>query len=143
MVLGFPGRSVIKNLTASAGDMGSTPESGRSPGEENGNPLQYPCLGNSMDRGAGGLQCTGSEPYMIQSPKQQCTWLDMFSHKWPINKTKLYFTSTFKIYTVMTLEYLEPSFCTIFYRHIIQLPTCPYILNMILGLLIITWQTVL
>ena len=35
-----------------AGDGGSSPGSGRSPGEENGNPLQYSCLENSMDRGA-------------------------------------------------------------------------------------------
>ena len=35
-----------------AGDLGSIPESGRSPGEGNGNPLQYSCLENSMDRGA-------------------------------------------------------------------------------------------
>ena len=35
-----------------AGDPGLIPESGRSPGEENGNPLQYSCLGNPMDRGA-------------------------------------------------------------------------------------------
>ena len=35
-----------------AGDMGSIPGLGRSPGEGNGNPLQYSCLGNPMDRGA-------------------------------------------------------------------------------------------
>jgi len=40
---------VVKNLNASAGDMGSIPESGRSPGEGNGNPLQCYCLGNPMD----------------------------------------------------------------------------------------------
>ena len=49
---GFPGGSVVKNLLASAGDMGSIPGTGRSPGEGNGNPLQYSCLGNPMDRGA-------------------------------------------------------------------------------------------
>ena len=46
---------VVKNPPASAGytgDAGSIPGSGRSPGEGNGNPLQYSCLGNSMDRGA-------------------------------------------------------------------------------------------
>ena len=46
---------VIKNLLANAGDIrdvGSVPGSGRSPGEENGNLLQYSCLENSMDRGA-------------------------------------------------------------------------------------------
>ena len=44
--------SAVKNLSASAGDVGSTPGLGRSPGEGNGNPLQYSCLGNPMDRGA-------------------------------------------------------------------------------------------
>ena len=49
---GFPCGTVAKNLSAKAGDAGSVPESGRSPGEGNGNPLQYSCLGNPMDRGA-------------------------------------------------------------------------------------------
>ena len=50
--MGFPGGSVVKNLPANAGDPGSMPGLGRSPGEGNGNPLQYSCLGNPMDRGA-------------------------------------------------------------------------------------------
>ena len=51
-MLGFSGGSVVKNLRANAGDVGSIPESGRSPGEGNCNPLQYSCLGYPMDRGA-------------------------------------------------------------------------------------------
>ena len=43
---------MVKNLPAKAGDMSSIPGSGRSPVEGNGNPLQYSCLENSMDRGA-------------------------------------------------------------------------------------------
>ena len=46
---------MVKNQPASvgdAGDVGSIPGSGRSPGGGNGNPLHYPCLGNPMDRGA-------------------------------------------------------------------------------------------
>ena len=50
--MGFPGGSVAKNPPGNAGDTDSIPGSGRSPGEENGNPLQYSCLGNPMDRGA-------------------------------------------------------------------------------------------
>ena len=46
------GGSVINSPPASVGDTGSIPGSGRSPGEGNGNPLQYSCLENSMDRGA-------------------------------------------------------------------------------------------
>ena len=50
--MGFPGGSVLKNPPANAGDVGLIPGSERSPGVGNGNPLQYYCLGNSMDRGA-------------------------------------------------------------------------------------------
>ena len=48
----FPGGSDGKASAYNAGDLGSMPGSGRSPGEENGNPFQYSCLGNPMDRGA-------------------------------------------------------------------------------------------
>ena len=50
LVVGFPGDSVVKNLPSRA-DVSLIPGLGRSPGEENGNPLQYSCLGNPMDRG--------------------------------------------------------------------------------------------
>ena len=49
--MGFPGGSVIKNLPTKAGDAGSIPGSGRSPGGRNGNPHQYSCLENPIDRG--------------------------------------------------------------------------------------------
>ena len=52
LLMGFPGCLVVKNLPANAGDEGSIPGLGISPGEGNGNPLQYSCLGNYMDRGA-------------------------------------------------------------------------------------------
>ena len=48
----FPGGSDGKVSAYNAGDPGSIPGSGRSPGEGNGNPLQYSCLENPMDRGA-------------------------------------------------------------------------------------------
>ena len=48
--MGFPGGSVVKNPPANAGVVGSILGSGRAPGEENGSPLQYSCLGNPMDR---------------------------------------------------------------------------------------------
>ena len=50
--MGFPGGSAVKNPPVNAGDTGSIPGSGRSPGEGNGNPLQYSYLRNPMDRGA-------------------------------------------------------------------------------------------
>ena len=49
---GFPGGSEDKASACNAGDLGSIPGLGRSPGEGNGNPLQYSCLENPMDRGA-------------------------------------------------------------------------------------------
>ena len=49
---GFPCGSDGKESACNAGDSGSIPGSGRSPGEENGNPLQYSCLENSTDREA-------------------------------------------------------------------------------------------
>ena len=63
---GFPGGAVVENLPASAGDAGDAgliPGLGRSPGEGNGNPLQYSCLKNPMDRGgeSGRLQTMGSQ----------------------------------------------------------------------------------
>ena len=50
--LGFPGDADGKESACNAGDLGSVPGSGRSPGEGNGNLLQYSCLENSMDRRA-------------------------------------------------------------------------------------------
>ena len=50
--MGFPGSSDGKASAYKAGDLGSIPNLGRSPAEGNGNPLQYSCLENSMDKGA-------------------------------------------------------------------------------------------
>ena len=50
--MGFPGGSDGRESACNAGDPGSIPGSGIFPGERNGNPLQYSCLGNPMDRGA-------------------------------------------------------------------------------------------
>ena len=60
----FPGGPVVKNPPASAGDigdMGSIPGLGRSPGEGNGNPLLYFCLGKEWTEEPGGLQFIGSK----------------------------------------------------------------------------------
>ena len=51
-IKGFPGGSEVKASASNAEDPGSIPGSGRSPGEGNGNPLQYSYLGNPMARGA-------------------------------------------------------------------------------------------
>ena len=57
--MGLPGGSDGKESAGNAGDPGSIPGSGRSPGEGNCNPLQYSCLENPMNRGTCGLQSMG------------------------------------------------------------------------------------
>ena len=62
--MGFPGSSDGKASAYNAGDLGSIPGSGKYPGEENGNPLQYCCLEDPMDREAWssmGLQRNGHD----------------------------------------------------------------------------------
>ena len=49
VIMGFPGGSEGKASACIVGDLGLIPRSGRSPGEGNGTPLQYPCLENPMD----------------------------------------------------------------------------------------------
>ena len=50
MIVNFPGDPNGKEIACNAGDLGSIHELGRSPGEGNGNPLQYPCLEYPMER---------------------------------------------------------------------------------------------
>ena len=73
-IWGFPGGSVVQNPPANPGDVGSVRGSGRSPGGGNGNPLQYFCLENPMDRGAWWLQS-------MQLQKRQ-TCLSTYATKW-------------------------------------------------------------
>jgi len=61
MYVGFPGGSDGKESACNAGDPGLIPGTRRSPGEENGNPLQYSCLENPMDRGAWWTTVHGSQ----------------------------------------------------------------------------------
>ena len=58
---GFPVGSEVKASASNVGDLGSIPGSGRSPGEGNGNPLQYSCLENPMDEKPSWLQSTRSQ----------------------------------------------------------------------------------
>ena len=71
---GFPGDSGVKNAPANTGDLGSIPRSGRSPGEENGYPLQYSCPENPMDRGASVDGVAQSRTQL--ATKQQQWWLN-------------------------------------------------------------------
>ena len=64
--LGFPGGSVVRNPPANARDVTSISGSGRSPGVANGNPLQYSCLENSLERGAWQATVHGVEKSQTQ-----------------------------------------------------------------------------
>ena len=83
---GFPGDSVVKNLLANTGDAGSIPGSGRAPGEENGNLLQYSCLGKPMDRGAWqAMELQNSQTWLSDWTKKQfepfrCNVIFLMSH---------------------------------------------------------------
>ena len=62
-MVGFPGGSGGKESAYNAGDLGSIPGMGRSPGEGNGYPLQYSGLENPIDRRASRLQSMGSQSW--------------------------------------------------------------------------------
>ena len=64
---------MVKNLPAKAGDECSIPGSERSPGEGNGNPLQYSCLGNLMNRRAWWATVQGSQKSQTQLSDQTTT----------------------------------------------------------------------
>ena len=72
----FPGNSVGKESACSAGDPGSVPASGRSPGEGNGKPLQYPCLENPLDRGAWLAAVHGVTKSWVRLSNYQCQYLN-------------------------------------------------------------------
>ena len=61
IIKGFPGGAEVRASACSVGDLGSIPGSGRSPGDGNGNPLQYSCLENPMDGGAWWATVHGSQ----------------------------------------------------------------------------------
>ena len=74
IVCGFPDGSVVKNPPANAGDTGSIPGWGRSPGEGNGNSLQYSVLGNPIDRGVwrASLQGCKNVGHNLVAKQQHC-----------------------------------------------------------------------
>ena len=76
LLYSFPGGSDGKASACNAGDLGSIPGLGRSPGEGHGNPLQYSCLENPMDRGA--WRATVHGVTKSQTRLNDFTWL--FSH---------------------------------------------------------------
>ena len=102
--LDFPGGSVIKNPPANAGDVGLIPGLGRFAWRRNGNPLQYSCLGNCMERGAWWATVHGvakqadmsqhlNNSYSIHTYAIQFVhfWFYLASYKFPIQYILLFF----------------------------------------------------
>ena len=80
--MGFPHSSVGKESACNVGDLGLIPESGRSPGGGNGNPLQYSCLENPMDKGAQQPTVHGFarvEHNLVTKPHKG--WLHIFTNR--------------------------------------------------------------
>ena len=92
---GFAGGSDGKKSACNAGDSGSIPGLGRSPGEGNGDPLQYPCLENSMDRGAWRAIVHG----VTKSWTQLCGYI--FTYVYP------YISISLSIYICAYLLYID------------------------------------
>ena len=76
---GFLGGSVVKNPPTNAGEMPSIPGSGRSPGEENGNLLQYSSLGNPMDKAMAGYSPCVTERHDLAN-KQLYIYIYIYIH---------------------------------------------------------------
>ena len=90
---------VVKNPPANAGDMGSVPGSGRSPGEENGNLLLYSRLGSPMNRGAWRATVHGVE----KSQTQLSTHLSAYTYE--VNKSAEVFVGHFFVFNITGLEF--------------------------------------
>ena len=78
-IQGFPCSSVSKESACSAGDRDSIPGLGGSPGEENGNPLQYPCLENLMDRSLVGCNHGVAKSWARLSNEHLLTYVSLSS----------------------------------------------------------------
>ena len=85
--LDFPGGSDGKVSVYNAGDLGSIPGSGRTPGEGNGNPLQYYCLENPLDRGAWEATVHGVAKSWtrLSDFTHSLTHSGLFISQWPIS----------------------------------------------------------
>ena len=96
--MGFPGGSVVKNLPANVGGMGSVPGLGRSPGEGNGNSLQYPCPKNSMDRGT-----WRAIVHRVTQSRTQWSYVHLcvyiYTHTWTHTHIRVYFNYILSLLT--------------------------------------------
>ena len=96
---GFPSGIYSKEFAYNAGDLGLIPGPGRSPGEGNGNPLQYSCLGNLMDKGAWRVTVHG----VTKGWTQLCDWaVSLFLGLQPTSRgSELFMASVLSYKSVM------------------------------------------
>ena len=102
---GFPGGSKVKASASNAGDPGSIPGLGRSPGGGNGNPLHYSCLENPMDRGAWWAAVHG----VIKSRARLSEFTFIFTVR--VKVLSLFFVFVFMYY--LYVKYYEPQFSSV------------------------------
>ena len=118
--MGFPGGSDGKASACNAGDLGSIPGSGRSPGEGNGNPLQYSCLENPIVRGAWWVTVHG----VASSVQFSCSVMSDSVTPWTAaHHTSLSITNSRSLLKLMSIELVMPS------NHLIL--CCPLLLPLI------------
>ena len=127
---GFPCSSVGKESACSAGDPGSIPVLGRSPGEGNGNPLQYSCLDNSMDRGAWWVTVHGvtkewgmTLQLNTTSSVQLLSCVRLFATPWTAAcQASLSITNSSSLLKLMSIESVTPSNHLIFCHPLLLCP---------------------
>ena len=112
--LDFPVGSVVKNPPTNAGNMGLIPGSERSPGEGNGNPLQYSCLKNLMDRGALWSACSPWGCKRIQH--------DLVTKEQPLFSAPFTEETVLYHYIFLTCHKLTDSICLAFFWALFSVP---------------------
>ena len=122
---GFLDGSVVKNPPANVGDMGLLPGSGRSPGGGNGNPFQYSCLGNPMDR-----RPWWAAVYRVSKTQTQFSSVQSLSHvrffatPWTAaRQDSLSITTSQSLLKLMSIESVMPSNQLIFCHPLLLLPS--------------------
>ena len=109
---GFPGGSDGQKYAWNVGDLGSTPRSGRSPGEWNGCSLQYSCLRNPMAQEPGRLQSTGSQ--RIRQTEPQTHLKSCYCRKWPQGGS-ISSCPTYILYNLIFIVVVQPLNCVQFF----------------------------
>ena len=125
--LGFPGGSVVKNPPASAGDVGLIPGSGRTPGEWNGDPLQYFCLENPMDRGTWQVTVYGDAKSWTEfSSTQLISHVQLFVNPWTTaRQASPSITSSLSLLKLISIGLVMPSNHLILCCPLLLLPPIP------------------